>query len=30
MAVNFSKVMTKVFGSRNERMLKRYRKWWSR
>ncbi len=26
MAVNFAKVMTKVFGSRNERMLKRYQK----
>jgi len=26
MAVNFSKVLTKVFGSRNERMLKRYHK----
>jgi preprotein translocase subunit SecA len=26
MAVNFARVMTKVFGSRNERMLKRYQK----
>ncbi len=26
MAVTFSKVLTKVFGSRNERMLKRYHK----
>ena len=26
MAVNVSKVMTKVFGSRNERMLRRYQK----
>jgi preprotein translocase subunit SecA len=26
MAVNFAKVMTKVFGSRNERLLKRYQK----
>jgi len=26
MAVTFSKVLTKVFGSRNERLLKRYQR----
>ncbi len=26
MAVTFAKVLTKVFGSRNERLLKRYQK----